>query len=85
MRIKRRARNAVQGSRGMVQTFEDTTVGSDYQVLLSRSVQLTAEACAAWAAGDWSRGALLICQAADLERAAVRSAGGGIPPQGHAA
>jgi hypothetical protein len=42
--------------------------------LLSKSVQKTAEACAAWAAGDWCRGATLILQAADLESAAVRAA-----------
>jgi hypothetical protein len=67
---------------------------ADFQALLSRSVQLTAEACAAWTAGDWNRGALLICQAADLETAALRSAGAVRPapgrrptggPRGHAA
>lgn len=53
--------------------MESTQTNDGYASLLSRSVQVTAEACAAWSSGDWCRGANLILQAADLEEAAVRS------------
>ncbi|HVA61668.1 MAG TPA: hypothetical protein VNG13_14200 [Mycobacteriales bacterium] len=59
----------------MSQTSECVMATEKYQGLLSRSVQLTAQACAAWSSGEWSRGVDLILQAADLEDAAVREVG----------
>lgn len=57
----------------MSQPLGTVAARDDYHALISRSVQMTAEACAAWAAGDWDRGALLILQATDLETAALRA------------
>lgn len=50
-----------------------------YLGLVTRSVQLTAQACSAWSCGDWTRGATLILQAADLEEAALAVAPASAP------
>lgn len=60
--------------------MESNESNDSYRSLLSRSVQVTAEACAAWSSGDWCRGANLILQAADLEDEAMRSGGGQVHP-----